>query len=265
MSVRVIPALLAGLLFAGLFLHTRAVTGAEREPGLSVGLVVNYEQTTYRDYEPKVLPLPAITYTTSHFSITSLSAELNILNLATAGQGRPMWGLDIKAMLNIGIGYRRDKGDSNTFDGMDKRRNPTTLGVGAKLTIPLGSISFTRKEDITGEHAGISEELRFGFPLFFADSVFLFGSIGSMYFDGRYVDYYYGVRAHEVTADRGAYIGTEASNRFVGYRLIYKPAGDWQLIHSLRRIRQDDVVVNSTLTTDEKDYWRSFLLVQYHF
>ena len=263
--MRVIPALFTGLLFTSLVLHARAVTGAEREPGLSVGMIVNYEQTTYRDYEPKVLPLPAITYTTSRYSVTPLSAELKVLNLAAQGQGRPMWGLDIKTMLRIGIGYRRDKGDSNTFDGMDKRRNPTTLGVGAKLTIPLGSISFFRKEDITGEHAGISEELRFSFPLFFAESVFFFGSIGSMYFDGRYVDYYYGVRAHEVTADRGAYIGTEATNRFIGYRLIYKPSSHWQVMHSLRRIRQDDVIVNSTLTTDEKEYWRGLLLVQYRF
>jgi len=263
--VRVIPALFTGLLFTSLLLQARAVIGAGREPGLSVGMIVNYEQTTYRDYEPEVLPLPTITYTTSRFSVSPLGAELKILNLGAQGQGRPMWGIDIKTLLKIGIGNRRDKGDSDTFNGMDKRRNTTTLGVRVKLTIPIGSVSFVRKGDITGEYDGISEELRFSFPLFFAENTLLFGSIGSIYFDGRYVDYYYGVRAHEVTADRGAYIGTEATNRFIGYRLIYKPANRWQVMHSLRRIRQDDVIINSTLTTDEKAYWRSFLLVQYRF
>ncbi|RZL87198.1 MAG: MipA/OmpV family protein, partial [Variovorax sp.] len=116
-------------------------------------------------------------------------------------------------------GYKPD--DSDYLRGMERRKDSLWLGPAAAWNTGMGTLSFQWLGDTLGHSKATQWELQydkrldFG-PLAVTPRVALHG------LDRKYVDYHYGVRAAEATADRPAFAGERAYETEVGVRLTYR-------------------------------------------
>ena len=110
-------------------------------------------------------------------------------------------------------GFEAD--DSQIFAGMDKRYSSVDLGVAARWSHELVNIFVDVKKDALARSQGT--ELTFGLSKRLTiGPVFVEPSLSLSYLDDRFVNYYYGVRTHEVRAERSLYQGRSAINQALG-------------------------------------------------
>jgi outer membrane protein len=79
-----------------------------------------------------------------------------------------------------------------------------------------------------------------------------------------FVDYYYGVRPGEATAERPAFDGDAATNRFVGLASRYRLTKRLGLFALVRHTWLDDTITASPIVDTDNDY-SGVLAVTYAF
>ncbi|PWQ93536.1 MipA/OmpV family protein [Leucothrix arctica] len=111
--------------------------------------------------------------------------------------------------------------DETTITGMDERESSLGLGLRVGYKTAIGLLSLDATKDISNQHDGAEADLRFG-PDFYSERAgkarnVEFGVIGGVKWQSdKTVDYYYGVKDTETTADRAAYEGKAAITPYVG-------------------------------------------------
>ena len=104
-----------------------------------------------------------------------------------------------------------DDGDSDFFEGMEKRKGTFDLGFSYEFELGPGELEIGATMDVLGEHEGYEFGASYGvgFPAF-GGMISPFVEVS--YLSDDLVDYYYGVRASEVTESRGFYEGSNTIN-----------------------------------------------------
>lgn len=109
------------------------------------------------------------------------------------------------------------------LSGMGDRDESLDLGLRAGYQTPYGLISLDATKDISTTHDGHEADLRIG-PDFYSESPLKIGNsrfglglvAGVKWQSDDVVDYYYGVKDNEATADRAMYKGSAAVTPYIG-------------------------------------------------
>ncbi|MDX5406073.1 MAG: MipA/OmpV family protein [Chromatiaceae bacterium] len=180
---------------------------AEPPQGFLYGVGVGVNQEIYRGYKRRVIPLPLVGYRGEKLSVYGpfVSYELAKANdVSLSAKLAPRFA-----------GY--DDGDSDVFVGM-KRKSSLDAGLGLQYRIDNWTLDTEVLSDVLGNSNGQEAKLKFSYGLRFGP-LQVSPEVGVSYSSSKLVDYYYGVRQSEATADRPAYRAGAAVNYHTGLAL----------------------------------------------
>ena len=196
---------------SSLLLSTAAIAqqhrGAEPPQGFLYGFGVGINQEIYRGYKRRVIPLPLLGYRGEKLSVYGpfVSYELAQANdVSLSAKLAPRFA-----------GY--DDGDSDVFVGM-KRKSSLDAGLGLQYKIDNWTLDTEALTDVLGNSNGQELNLKFSYGLRFGP-LQVSPEVGVSYSSSKLVNYYYGVRETEVTAERPAYRADAAVNYHTGIAL----------------------------------------------
>lgn len=175
--------------------------------GLGIGL--GSESRPYRGVDNHVAVLPLVLYENRwiHFFGNTLDFKLGTFD---------QFSFTLRAKYALNDGYKSS--DSVALHGMDERKGSAWGGVAGTWDNPYAKLSL---EWLTaGSTKGNTVKL--GVERSFPVGAFqLTPHLSTTWMDSKYVNYYYGVKQSEVTADRAAYTGKSTTNIEFGVRADY--------------------------------------------
>ncbi|UXH76916.1 MipA/OmpV family protein [Roseateles amylovorans] len=225
-------ALVAGAAFSGVA-HAQgqpreaAQAADEGGSGWALGLGVGLRQQPYAGAERKTNVLPLVYYENRWVRVAGGTADLKLLRHAFTPTQQLSAGLRLKYDMD---GY--EASDSPRLAGMDERKGGFWGGAGATWRNPIAQVSADWMADLSGNSKGQKLQLQ-------VERRFALGGVGvtprvaAQWLDKKYVDYYFGVRAHEALADRPVYLGKAATTLEGGLRMDYALSGRHQVFLDL--------------------------------
>ncbi len=179
---------------------------------------------------------PFITYKGSRLSLDVSSVSFTVLNT------------DIFSVSTIGElrfdGY--EPGDSEALEGMAKRDHAFDAGFSLNAPTRAGQLKLSVLNDISNTHKGLEARVEFQKP--FVVNRWIFApAMGLSWQDAKLVEYYYGVRPEESTAERAAYTGENAINPFAEISVAYILSEKVELFAGLKYTEFDSAISNSPI------------------
>ncbi|MDH0865008.1 MipA/OmpV family protein [Mitsuaria sp. GD03876] len=218
--VRLGAALLA-LSLAALAAPVRAQAFGDADPEVSsstqwgLGIGFASRQRPYAEADRKNSVIPVLYVENRWFRLAGGSADAKLWRHQFAP------GNSLSASLRLKYddeGYKAS--DSPLLAGMDKRKASFLGGGALTWTTPWVELGAEWLSDVSSESKGqklsLQAEHRFGVGEFGVRP-----RVKAQWLDKKYVDYYYGVRAHEVAPGRALYTGESAMTTELGLRVDY--------------------------------------------
>ena len=202
------PLIFLSLLFcSNVFADERGADRAELEPnGFLYGFGLGVDKEIYKGYDRRVIPLPIIGYRGDDLSIYGPFLIYDMAEVA-----------DIEFQVLVSPRFQGfDDSDSDIFIGMEPRKFSMDAGLGAKYERNNWRVSSPAVHDILDRSGGYELQAKLG-KVFRNGPVFYEPNLSVSYLDKDHVDYYYGVRANEVTDTRSFYQGKAAVNTAIGF------------------------------------------------
>ncbi len=179
--------------------------------GIGAGML----QLPYAGADNKNSALPLLYYENSWVRVMGGTADFKVGNWPLGAES----SLALHARLKYDdAGYKSD--DSLALTGMDERKGGFWGGGALTWNNPVVRASAAWTADLSGNSKGqkfaLQLDRRFGFG-----SIALTPRVQAQWADKKYVDYYFGVQAHEALPQRMQYTGKAATTLEVGVRLDY--------------------------------------------
>lgn len=217
---------------------------ARLEPkGFLYGFGLGLSGEIYEGYDRRVIPLPILGYRGDNFEVLGPFASYDAYSAN-----------DVDFMLKLAPRFQGfDDGDSDIFIGMDERDFSMDAGFGVGYERNNWKTDISAMFDIFGKSKGheisakVGKVMRYG-PVFFEPNAQV------SYVDEKHVDYYYGVRAHEVTEDRAAYQGSSAVNYSLGFSVSTPILFDGFTMLALDYTWYDDSITDSPLVDQDTNF-----------
>lgn len=193
--------------------------GAGGPPGSQWGLgigIVNM-QSAYKGMERETKGLPLIRFENEYVKVGGLGLEVKLPSLDLGDSNRIKFGLVGRMAMG---GYKAS--DAPILAGMAERKSGFWAGAKAEWDNDLAQISAEWAADASGHSKGQRFSLGVEKSFRLGNQLMIVPYLKANWLDKKYVDYYYGVRANEVTAGRAAYAGEGGTNVDVGLRTIYR-------------------------------------------
>lgn len=200
-------ALLATTLFA---MPAAFAADAAAFSGWGVGIGAAVQTRPYRDADSLNRVLPVLSYESRWVRVGGLGLELKL-----GSAGPVSFALGARYALN---GYEAD--DAPILAGMAERKGGWWVGPSAIWRNELADVS----ADVLGDASGHSHgtQVRLGVERSFQSGALRFTPrVAAIWRDRKYNDYYWGVRATEVRADRPFYEAGASTDVEVGLRTAY--------------------------------------------
>lgn len=198
---------------AQLFGDSDGIAAQGTQYGLGIAAAVR--QRPYLGADDKTSGLPAFNVENSWFRLQGTSADIKVWRREFAPAQSLSAGLRVKFDSE---GY--EAGDSPALTGMMERKSSLWAGAAVTWATPWVRFSGEYLADLGSESKGQKFQLQ-------ADHRFATGAWGftprvrAQWLDKKYVDYYYGVRGNEVSANRSQYVGKAALAMEAGVRIDY--------------------------------------------
>jgi len=231
------PVVRAGVLGLGILTLFSAHADEDRQGSQwGLGLVTLYDRKPYRSFDNKAKALPFIFYDSRWVSLIGPTLDLKLL---------PTDSLSFSARLHYaGDGY--EPGDSPYLAGMAERKASFWAGGAISWKTDLATLSAELLGDASRKSKGKRASL--GIEREFKAGDFDFTPRVALHrFDGKYVNYYYGVSADESTSTRRYYGGKSTTNIEAGVRIGYSLAPRHNLSLDLSTIRLGSSIKESPL------------------
>jgi outer membrane protein len=168
--------------------------GERPRPDVSIGAGVVFWPTPYEDVDTKVFPIPIGSLRYGRLWIEGVRLGYRVFG----GRGG---GLDVFARPRFD-GF--DPDDGGVLAGMDEREESVEAGLALSLRRQHFEVRLSATADVLDRNEGSELALESTWP-FEAGRFRLTPGVALLFGDDDLIDYYYGVRLHEVTADRPAY------------------------------------------------------------
>lgn len=193
--ILLLAACLATLGSASLQADDLATTNARPESnGFFYGVGLGLNQELYQGYRRRVVPIPMIGYRGERLSVYGPFISYNVVQ-----QGYVNISLRLAPRF---AGF--DGSDSVVFAGMAKRKSSLDAGVELQVNVQQWRYELGVLADALTHSKGY--ELNSAMSYQYQKGPFFMVPKLSVYFvDKKMVDYYYGVRSEEATAERAAY------------------------------------------------------------
>jgi outer membrane protein len=176
----------------------------------ALGAGVAVIDKAYRDFDRETRALPVIAYENKWISAAVPTLDVKLFtNDSLSLRLRARWA---------GDGYEAK--DSPVLRGMDERK--ASVWGGGALVWKTGVANLSA--EVLADTMSKSKGLRGKVQIDRRSSSGKFGvtpRVAVEWFDKKYVDYYYGVRASEATAGRATYAGTSTTSVQAGVRFDY--------------------------------------------
>ncbi|GAB4063564.1 MipA/OmpV family protein [Uliginosibacterium sediminicola] len=186
---------------------------AEANPreGFGLGLALMSEQKPYRNVDNKLEVWPMLTYENRWLRVAGPGVDFKL-----GKSGSLSYALTASFSRE---GYKAS--DSSYLDGMDERKDGVWLGGRVTWIHEIANLSAAWRGDASSHSKG--QKLTLGAEhRFSVDKLGITPRVAAIWQDRKYVDYYYGVKASEVRADRAAYAGSSTVNGEVAVRVDYR-------------------------------------------
>ena len=211
------------------------------EESWSVGAGVSVSSSPYTGMKTKVTALPSVNYANSWLRFDGLSANVK---LPIPSQ---KVSYSLRANYALSDGYKAS--DAPILNGMDKRK--ASLWVGAGLRMPTQALNYSLdvSTDALGYSKGTQAKLQ-------VDKNFRIGKtvitprLSTTWLDRKYVDYYYGVKDTEVTANRSRYKGKSTMNVELGVKTTYTFNPHHSVSLDVSAVMLGSQIKNSPLVSD---------------
>ncbi|MDH0864699.1 MipA/OmpV family protein [Mitsuaria sp. GD03876] len=182
--------------------------------GLGIGAISMQKPYKGMDRETKALPM--LSYENRWVKVFGPGLMVKLPSATLSPTQRIDFGLVAKWSPG---GYEAD--DAPILNGMAERKGGIWVGGKATWQGELAELGAEWTTDASGHSKGQRLALTLERSWRFGPSVMLTPRLGANWLDKKYVDYYYGVRANEVAANRAAYRGRSAFNPEIGLRGMY--------------------------------------------
>jgi len=200
----------AACLSAGLPLSSLAADEPPADSHWGLGLAASVSQRPYRDADNKTRALPLLVYENRWVRIGGPGIDLKL-----PPAGPVSFALRARYAFD---GYEQD--DAPILAGMAERKDSFWLGGAAKWHNGIVDLSAEWLGDVSSHSKG--QQFKLQLDRSFRTGAFEFTPrLAATWLDRKYVDYYYGVTAPEVTAGRPFYEGRATVNAEVGLRTVY--------------------------------------------
>ena len=207
--------------------------------GFTYGIGLALKSEIYKGYDQRFIPLPVIGYQGENLSIFGPFISYKFYQSGD-------WKLS--GLISPRFeGF--DESDSPYFKGMEEREFSMDAGLGLDYKPNSWHFSSKIRADMLSRSNGyeadfnLAKSYRFG-------PILLSPSMGLTYLDKNNVDYYYGVRRTEATAERAYYEGDSALNKNLGVS-ISMPIWGGFVRSSVNNTWYDTAITDSPLT-DQK-------------
>lgn len=193
------------------------VDGHAGEWGLGLGVAAQRPPQQGTDTQVVVLPFPS-------YEGERLSLDFGSVSYALSNSKR--FRIAAEGQLRFD-GY--DPNESAALAGLEER--DLTLDVGFSLTTggEWGIASFKVLGDALGVYEGYEISASYLYPMQFK-RLTVIPSLGVKMPSDELVEYYYGVRISEETADRSAYSGRSTVNLAASINLMYELPSNWEIL-----------------------------------
>ncbi|MCK5813188.1 MAG: MipA/OmpV family protein [Cocleimonas sp.] len=178
------------------------------------------------------------------------------------------YALEVVGKANI-RGYKAK--DLEVLKGMKERKGSLDAGVRLTAKMPYLPISLSATTDISRSHKGQEVGLKVGgiqpSSTYWTGkrNVSIAAVSGLDWKSKKVVDYYYGVKESEVTADRKAYKGKAAFTPYLGFETEAKLSRHLSITGGATYKHLPKEIRNSPLTRDKKSNYQMNLGVSYWF
>lgn len=173
--------------------------------GFLYGFGLSVSQEIYKGYNTRTIPLPLIGYRGENLTVFGPFISYKVQDFD-----------HVKVSIKLLPRFQGfDEGDSDVFIGMQERKHSIDIGVGVNYENNDWKLGLTSMFDSLNRSGGYELKTDVG-RVYRLGPVFIEPSLSLSYLDSHHVDYYYGVRESEITAQRGAYKGNSALNKTIG-------------------------------------------------
>ena len=204
--------------------------------GFLYGVGIGVNQEIYQGYKRRTIPLPLIGYRGEKLTVYGPFVSYQLLQ-----QGK----VSVSAKLAPRFaGF--DESDSTVFAGMAKRKSSLDGGINVQFRQQAWLVEAETLIDLLGNSDGQESKLSLAYNLRLGP-LLIEPKIGVSYADSNLVDYYYGVRLDEATANRLSYRGSSALNYNTGLSLSNPLLGGMARL-SIEHHWYDSSISNSPLT-----------------
>lgn len=225
--------------------------------GVAVGAGIAYKDKPYKKYDSsdKTSAVPIVLYEGDHFFVRGQSLGWDFLDDDT-------WELAIVGEY-LADGY--DSSDSDFLRGMSDR--DPSVGVGGHVIYRPENLGFkfVAVTDVADESEGSQMRGEVFYVYRPGNGFTVVPTVGIVWQDEDYNDWYYGVRTREATAARPAYSADDDINYRFDLALGYqKPGTRWVYSGGIRYELLGDEIDDSPITNDDAVF-SAFVGVAYRF
>lgn len=177
----------------------------------TAGLGVGVKRKPYTGMDNDSSVIPVLGYENSYIRFLGTTLDVKLGSAA---------GVSFTARSKFDVGSAYEASDSLSLAGMAERKGSVWLGGTASWRSGDSKLSLELLADVSGNSKG--RQLKLG-----AEHRFRYGQlqltpyVAASVRDGKYVDYYFGVRPEEATSGRPAYAGRRTTDAEVGLRVDY--------------------------------------------
>lgn len=188
------------------------------ESSWGLGIGIYSQQKAYVDIERKNRVIPVLTFENQYVRLTGPELALKLPGYQLKDLGRFDFSLIGRLDIND-----YDESDTRILEGMEDRDGGFWAGAKIEWKSSWIQISTEFLQAVSGDSDGSRFNLGIEKTWHFAEKYMLTPRVEVKWRDENYVDYYYGVRADEVTSWRPFYEGSSAINIEAGIRAGYMP------------------------------------------
>lgn len=236
-----------GLAFAallGLLPPSAAQAQEQGGSGFTLGLFGLHGNTPYGFSDSAVLPF--LEYENDYFKIGVPSLDVK---LPWVSSEQLSFGLTVDFFGGEG-GY--EASDDPILHGMAERESSIWAGATALWQTEAVDLSFKAMGDIGGESDGTLVSLEASHSFHLGERFMITPKLGAVWLDDKTVDYYYGVRAAEVTADRAGYEGSSTVNIEAGISFGYMLTERQMLMLDITATKLGSGITDSPIVTEDR-------------
>lgn len=209
--------------------------GENGPPQMGIGLAALVENEGYKDGGTETEPLPVFFYQGDRLRVLGPQLTYRLFG-------------DRASNIGLRVDYRfdgYDKDDDAIFDGMAERKSGIAVGLAGQVRAGIGNVYYSVARSVSASK-GIYGTIQYGIPVEVGGWT-VTPRAGVEYFNAKYADYYFGVRANEARAGRAAYTPGSALNLDIGVDVHRDLGRHHTVFGSVKYRRYDSGIQDSPL------------------